>query len=49
MFTKQNSLGIFGMDAYSVQVEVDSSEGGFAFNIVGLPVARVMKELNKLM
>ena len=31
MFTKQNSLGIFGMDAYTVSVEVDNSEGQFAF------------------
>ncbi len=41
MFTKQNSLGIFGMDAYTVQVEADISEGHFSFNIVGLPDAAV--------
>lgn len=41
MFTRQNSLGIFGMDAYTVQVEADVSEGQTSFNIVGLPDASV--------
>ena len=41
MFTRQNSLGIFGMDAYTVQVEADVAEGNTSFNIVGLPDAAV--------
>ena len=41
MFARQNSLGIFGMDAYTVQVETDISNGQFAFSIVGLPDAAV--------
>lgn len=49
MFTKQNSLGIFGMDAYTVQVEVDNSEGNFAFNIVGLPDAAVRESGDRVL
>ena len=41
MFTKQNSLGIFGIDAYTICVEADVSDGQNAFNIVGLPDAAV--------
>ena len=37
MFTKQNSVGIFGMDAYMVEVEADVSGGTFSFELVGLP------------
>ncbi|MBQ7107882.1 MAG: YifB family Mg chelatase-like AAA ATPase [Clostridia bacterium] len=49
MFTKQNSLGIFGMDAYTVTVEADVSEGHFAFNIVGLPDAAVRESGDRVL
>ena len=49
MFTKQNSLGIFGMDAYTVEVEADVFEGKFAFNIVGLPDAAVRESGDRVL
>ena len=48
MFTKQNSLGIFGMDAYTVSVEADVSDGQTAFNIVGLPDAAVRESADRV-
>ncbi|MBQ7596476.1 MAG: YifB family Mg chelatase-like AAA ATPase [Clostridia bacterium] len=37
MFAKVNSMGLFGMEAYTVDVETDVSGGLPAFEIVGLP------------
>ena len=37
MFAKAKSLGIYGMDAFSVVVEADLSRGLPRFDIVGLP------------
>ena len=48
MFTKQNSLGIFGMDAYMVEVEADASDGAFSFDIVGLPDAAVKESKDRV-
>ena len=47
MFAKVKSLGIFGMDAFSVVVEADISRGVPRFDIVGLPdtAARGNKKL----
>jgi len=37
MFSKINSMGIFGMEAFMVEVEADITSGQFRFDIVGLP------------
>ncbi|MDR3553003.1 MAG: YifB family Mg chelatase-like AAA ATPase [Clostridia bacterium] len=37
MFSKLSSLGLYGMDAYIVDVEADISQGLPAFDVVGLP------------
>ncbi|MBR5272493.1 MAG: YifB family Mg chelatase-like AAA ATPase [Clostridia bacterium] len=41
MFSKVNSLGLFGLDAFLVEVETDVSMGLPRFDIVGLPDAAV--------
>lgn len=41
MFAQLKSLGLYGMDAYLVDVEADISQGLPAFDIVGLPDAAV--------
>ncbi|MDE6594444.1 MAG: YifB family Mg chelatase-like AAA ATPase [Oscillospiraceae bacterium] len=43
MFAKVRSLGLFGLNAFSVDVEIETSRGTPAFEIVGLPDA-VVKE-----
>jgi magnesium chelatase family protein len=43
MYSKVNSLGIFGLNAYAVTVECDISSGLPRFDLVGLPDA-VVKE-----
>ena len=37
MYAKINSLGLFGLNAFAVDVEIDISRGQPAFEIVGLP------------
>ena len=37
MFAKINSLGLFGLNAFNVDVEIEISRGIPAFDIVGLP------------
>ncbi len=37
MFSRINSMGLFGMDSYMVEVEADLSQGLPRFDIVGLP------------
>ena len=37
MFAQVNSLGLFGMNAFPVQVETDISRGQPMFEVVGLP------------
>lgn len=37
MFAKINSLGLFGLNAFAVDVEIETSKGTPAFDIVGLP------------
>lgn len=37
MFAKVNSLGLFGIDSFSVEVEADLSSGLPRFDVVGLP------------
>ena len=41
MFAKVSSMGLFGMDVFSVEVETDLSQGLPKFDIVGLPDAAV--------
>ena len=36
MYAKINSLGLFGLNAFPVDVEIDLSKGTPAFEIVGL-------------
>lgn len=37
MFAKVSSLGLFGLNAFPVDVEIDISRGNPVFEIVGLP------------
>ena len=37
MFAKISSLGLFGLNAFKVDVEIDISRGAPEFDIVGLP------------
>ena len=37
MFSKVNSMGLFGMSAFMVEVEADLSQGLPRFDMVGLP------------
>lgn len=48
MFTKLNSLGVFGIDAYMIEVEADVSDGTFSFDIVGLPDAAVKESRDRI-
>lgn len=43
-----NSMGIFGMDSFMVEVEADISHGIPAFDIVGLPDAAVKESRNRV-
>ncbi|MCI8361318.1 MAG: YifB family Mg chelatase-like AAA ATPase [Clostridiales bacterium] len=48
MFTRQNSVGLFGVDAYMVRVEADLSRGMPGFDIVGLPDAAVKESRDRV-
>lgn len=48
MFAKIKSLGVFGMDSYSVIVEADISKGLPRFDIVGLPDAAVKESRERV-
>lgn len=48
MFAKVKSLGIFGMDSFSVVVEADLSKGLPRFDIVGLPDAAVKESKERV-
>lgn len=48
MFTRQNSVGLFGVDAYMVRVEADLSQGMPCFDIVGLPDAAVKESRDRV-
>lgn len=48
MFAKAKSLGIFGMDSFSVVVEADLSNGLPRFDIVGLPDAAVKESRERV-
>ena len=48
MFAKVKSLGVFGMDSYSVIVEADVTRGLPRFDIVGLPDAAVKESRERV-
>ncbi len=48
MVVKCNSLGLFGIDSFSVEVEADVSKGIPAFDIVGLPDASVKESKDRV-
>ncbi len=48
MFATVQSMGVFGMDSYMVQVEADLSQGLPRFDIVGLPDAAVSEAKNRV-
>lgn len=48
MVSRVYSLGLFGMDAFSVQVEADLSRGMPAFEIVGLPGQAVKESRDRV-
>lgn len=48
MFSKVKSLGIFGMETFSVVVEADISQGLPRFDIVGLPDAAVKESRERV-
>ena len=45
MVSNIHSMGLFGMDAFPVEVEADLSSGLPAFEIVGLPDASVRESI----
>ena len=48
MFASVNSVGLFGMEAYSVEVEADLSGGLPRFDMVGLPDAAVSESRERV-
>ncbi len=48
MFAKLKTLGLFGIDAYIIEVEADISSGLPGFDIVGLPDAAVRESRDRV-
>lgn len=48
MFAKVSSLGLFGLNAFPVDVEIDISRGNPQFDIVGLPDAVVRESRERI-
>lgn len=48
MYTKLVSAGLFGMNAYLVDVEIDLMRGMPSFDIVGLPDAAVKESRDRV-
>ena len=48
MFAKVSSLGLFGLNAFPVDVEIDISRGNPQFNIVGLPDVVVKESRDRI-
>lgn len=48
MFAKINSLGLFGLNAFSVETEIDISRGQPLFEIVGLPDLTVKESRERI-
>lgn len=48
MYSRITSLGLFGLDGYTVTVEADTSNGLPAFDVVGLPDASVSESRDRV-
>lgn len=48
MFARLNSMGLYGMDAFSVEVEADITNGLPGFDLVGLPDAAVKESRDRV-
>lgn len=48
MYTKINSLGLYGLNAFPVDVEIELSKGMPAFDVVGLPDAVVRESRERI-
>ena len=48
MVVKCNSLGLFGLNTYAIEIEADLSFGFAAFDIVGLPDAAVKESRDRV-
>ena len=48
MFARLNSMGLYGMDAFGVEVEADISNGLPGFDLVGLPDAAVKESRDRV-
>lgn len=48
MFAKISSLGLFGLNAFPVDVEIDISRGQPQFDIVGLPDTVVKESRDRI-
>ena len=48
MVVKCNSLGLFGLNTYAIEIEADLSRGMAAFDIVGLPDAAVKESRDRV-
>ena len=48
MFSKIGSMGLFGMDAYNVEIEADVTGGMQCFDIVGLPDSAVRESRDRV-
>lgn len=48
LFTRINSMGVFGIDAYRVYIEADISQGFPGFDVVGLPDAAVKEARDRV-
>ena len=48
VFSRLNSVGLFGIDSYMIEVEADVSTGLPAFDIVGLPDTSVKESRERV-
>ena len=48
MFAHLNSIGLYGMDAFEVNVEADISNGLPGFDVVGLPDTAVKESRDRV-
>ena len=48
MVSKINSIGLFGLDSYMIEVEADVTKGQQAFDIVGLPDSAVRESRDRV-
>ena len=48
MFSRIDSIGLFGLDSYMIEIEADVSGGLPNFDIVGLPDATVKESRDRV-